>query len=414
MKLILPLIALLSAGTLLHAQDKAALRAISAVYDQIEANHETWAHYTFGGSNLEGGHSYVNNLWVSDGDEKLSKLESLNFGDHGESKLQFFFKGDELVFTLERDETSFIEPQPGGNDVTEKRYYFANNKLIRILNKKARFPAGKPTDTASVKGREVPLSEVENADETYTQQHELTAPLIHKLLTLQDDAPPAPVGGDTGFTLAGDGWRVIAGSGSRDGKYALAWGMKGQSAAQGEADEDGALSVADDDENLVNYVVNVRTKQIVGTLVGKHFGDKSTYNHSVSETAWSGASTFVAQVNSGKWATYDAHVYEVKGFDEVSLSKGTDLLPPTKKAVIDHLQGSSKSKKFKPEDYALTLHDVRIVYNGPDCVVQYGVTGTIPKEDDEDANFEATLTLKLTSEENGGAPVVQWIGTEGF
>ncbi|MFZ4595194.1 MAG: hypothetical protein ACOYOF_13135 [Verrucomicrobiaceae bacterium] len=419
MKSIFPLVVLLSASSLLPAQDKAALREIGAVYDQIEENHQTWTHYSTAVENLEGGHSFINHLWINDGDgdEKLSKLESLTFEDHGESKLQFFFKGDQLLFTLNRDETSFIEPEPGGNNVTEKRYYFADNRLIRLTEKKGRFPAGKPTDTSAIKGREIPLSEIENADETYRDQHEMTAPLIEKLLHLNDDTAPADRGSPaaaSSFTQTGDGWRVIAGSGSRDGTFALAWGLKGQSSPEGEADEDGGLSVDQESENLVNYLVNVRTKQIVGTIKGKHFGDKSTYNHDTTETAWSASSLFVAQVNSGKWATYDAHVYALQyTADGNAVSKGTDLLEPTKKAVFEHLQGSAQLKKFTRDDFTITLHDSRIVYQGGDCVVQVGVIGQIPKSEEDDSSFEATVTFKLTSDENGGAPTLAWSATEG-
>ena len=52
MKAILPL---LLAGSLLHAEDKAAQKDISAVYQQIEAGFKTWPHYTYSAENLEGG-----------------------------------------------------------------------------------------------------------------------------------------------------------------------------------------------------------------------------------------------------------------------------------------------------------------------------------------------------------------------
>jgi len=63
-------------------------------------------------------------------------VESLNFDDHGASKTQFFFKGADLLFTLDRSETSRMEPK-ASNVVTEKRYYFADQQLIRVLEKRA-------------------------------------------------------------------------------------------------------------------------------------------------------------------------------------------------------------------------------------------------------------------------------------
>ncbi|MFZ4595175.1 MAG: hypothetical protein ACOYOF_13040 [Verrucomicrobiaceae bacterium] len=94
------------------------------------------------------------------------------------------------------------------------------------------------------------------------------------------------------------------------------------------------------------------------------------------------------------------------------MSKATDVLEPAKKAVYDHLEGSDLFKKFDKDDFAITLHDPRIVYQGGDCVIQVGVIGQIPKSPEDDASFETTVTFKLTSDEDGGAPVLSWSGTE--
>lgn len=404
----------LSISRTLPAQDKAALKAISAVFSEIEDNHESWNNYSTVVQNAAPVLTTIHHLWVSDGEgsEKLSKLETHSLEDHGEQKLQFYFKGDDLVFTLERTENVLIDPNV--TDVIEKRYYFANNQLIRVLKKEGRFPAGKPTDTDALKNQEVPLSEIENASETYVDQHEMTAPIIQKLLRLENDSTPEPSAVAAGPVLTGDGWRMIAGTNSRDGVYALAWGEKGQSSPQGDVDDEGFLMGNQESEKLVNYVVNVRTKQIVGTLKGKHFGDKSTYNHDSIDTAWSTSGLFVAQLNSGKWATFDANVYEIQYTnDGNALSKATDILEPAKKAVFEHLAGRPQLTKFTQDDFAITLHDPRIVYQGGNSVIQVGVIGQIPKSEEDDSSFEATITFHLNSNENGGAPILAWSSTQG-
>lgn len=404
----------LSISRTLPAQDKAALKAISAVFSEIEDNHESWNNYSTVVQNAAPVLTTIHHLWVSDGEgsEKLSKLETHSLEDHGEQKLQFYFKGDDLVFTLERTENVLIDPNV--TDVIEKRYYFANNQLIRVLKKEGRFPAGKPTDTDALKNQEVPLIEIENASETYVDQHEMTAPIIQKLLRLEDDSTPKPSAVAAGPVLTGDGWRMIAGTNSRDGVYALAWGEKGQSSPQGDVDDEGFLMGNQESEKLVNYVVNVRTKQIVGTLKGKHFGDKSTYNHDSIDTAWSNSGLFVAQLNSGKWATFDANVYEIQYTnDGNALSKATDILEPAKKAVFEHLAGRPQLTKFTQDDFAITLHDPRIVYQGGNSVIQVGVIGQIPKSEEDDSSFEATITFHLNSNENGGAPILAWSSTQG-
>ena len=417
MRLLILALLCLSISRTLPAQDKATLKAISAVFSEIEDNHESWNNYSTVVQNVAPVLTAIHHLWISDGEgnEKLSKLETHSLEDHGEQKLQFYFKGDELVFTLDRTENVLIDPNV--TDVTERRYYFSNNQLIRVLKKEGRFPAGKPTDTDELKSQEVPLSEIENADETYVQQHEMTAPLIQKLLRLEDDSTPTEgptPGASAGPVLTGDGWRMIAGTNSRDGVYALAWGQEGQSSPQGDLDEDGFLMGNQEDEKLVNYVVNVRTRQIIGTLKGKHFGDKSSYNHDKIETAWSSAGMFMAQLNSGKWATYDANVYEIQYTnDGNAVSKATNILEPAKKAVFEHLAGRPQLTKFTQDDFAITLHDPRIVYQGGNSVIQVGVIGQIPKSEEDDSSFEATVTFNLNSDENGGAPVLAWSSTEG-
>ena len=417
MRLLILALLCLSISRTLPAQDKATLKAISAVFSEIEDNHESWNNYSTVVQNVAPVLTAIHHLWISDGEgnEKLSKLETHSLEDHGEQKLQFYFKGDELVFTLDRTENVLIDPNV--TDVIERRYYFANNQLIRVLKKEGRFPAGKPTDTDELKSQEVPLSEIENADETYVQQHEMTAPLIQKLLRLEDDSMPTEgptPGASAGPVLTGDGWRMIAGTNSRDGVYALAWGQEGQSSPQGDVDEDGFLMGNQEDEKLVNYVVNVRTRQIIGTLKGKHFGDKSSYNHDKIETAWSSAGMFMAQLNSGKWATYDANVYEIQYTnDGNAVSKATNILEPAKKAVFEHLAGRPQLTKFTQDDFAITLHDPRIVYQGGNSVIQVGVIGQIPKSEEDDSSFEATVTFNLNSDENGGAPVLAWSSTEG-
>ena len=396
------------AGTALQAQDKAALKAIGAVYDQIEENHKSWSHSSMTVGNDSG--SFTNDLWESHDDDKLMKLQTYSGEDHGEMKTQFFFKGDELIFTLDRREEALIEPN--ATDVIEKRYYFINGQLARVLEKKGRFPAGKPTDTQTLKNREIPLSEIENADETYRDQHEMTAAVVQKLQSLQGDGDPGD--GDAPMATngnSGDGWRLIAGSQSREGRYALGWGQKGKSAPEGDADEDGAHSVSEDDESLVNYVIDLKTGQILGSIKGRHFGDKSTYNHATTETSWSPGSNFVAQVNSGMWASWDASIYEVIPSEPATTSAGADLLEAAKKAAAEHMADSDLFKKLGSDDFTYTVHDVALVYRAGQLVASVEIDGQIPKSE-EDSYFACTVTFKVLSDENGGAPKLTWIGTE--
>ncbi|HYF36719.1 MAG TPA: hypothetical protein VD994_15595 [Prosthecobacter sp.] len=226
-------------------------------------------------------------------------------------------------------------------------------------------------------------------------------------VVLEKKAPPAA----SGHTVTGDGWRMIAGSASRDGVYALAWGLKPNSQAKIRVDENGDAA-ADEAEaaDLVNYVVNLRTKDVLGAVIGKHFGDKPTYNHISNETAWSSDSQFVAQLNNFKWGTANAFVYQV--VDDATLSKGTDLIKPVTATVFEHLRGGPRVKKFKKEDFAITLHEARIIQRGAATVLQVEVLGQIPKSGEDDSYFDATVTFDLKPAAKGGAPMLTWTGTE--
>ena len=296
--------------------------------------------------------------------------------------------------------------------VSEKRFYYVGEKLTRVLAKDGKFPAGKKTDTSGLKNADVPLSEIEGASEHYATMRQEALARIAKLKRITDDSTPVAGNAPPGRTIAGNGWRAIAGSQSRDGRFALAWGLKGQTAPVGETAEDGTLSVDQEAQGLMNYLVDLHSGKIVGLIAGKHFGDKSGYNHTNSETSWSYGSTYVAQVNNGKWATFEAKVYQVTDGDAVSVSKGSDLVTPTKKAAFEHLKGSDRLKKFNKEAFALALHDVSIVRKGNDTVVVVGVTGEIPKSEEEGSSFDATITFKISSDDKGGAPVLTWSGTE--
>ncbi len=407
MKPLIAFIALLTAVNPLHAQDKAALREISGAFDKIEADYKTWPHHTYGGENLEGGQAYEHSVWKSDGDKDFIKVESLDFNEHGESKTQFFFKDSRLLFTLDRRETVRMVPN-APTEVLERRYYFADSQLIRVLEKEGAFPNGGPTDTAGLKNRELPLNAIENAAETYSTQHEIAAGIIERARMLEQNAGPSDAPANH---QSGEGWREIAGSGSRDGIYALAWGLKDHGEIEGETQDDGTLSVDPENENLVNYLVNLRTKTIVGSIKGKHFGDKSTYNHFTTETAWSAASMFVAQTNSGKWATFDSNVYELRDTGEASVSKAADLLAATKKAIFKDPKAGELFKKFDQDSFTTTLRDVHIAQRGATMIVSVEASLMIPKGEEEGSNFDATVVFAINSDENGGAPLLQWIST---
>jgi len=51
---------------------------------------------------------------------------------------------------------------------------------------------------------------------------------------------------------------------------------------------------------------------------------------------------------------------------------------------------------------------------GGNSVIQVGVIGQIPKSEEDDSSFEATVTFILNSDENGGAPSLPGAARKGI
>jgi hypothetical protein len=403
------LAALALTATFLHAQDKAALKRISSVFEAVEENYKYWPHHSITGENLEGGYAFEHHVWQSNDEPPLYRVESLSFDDHGQAKKQFFFKGSQMLFVLDRSEMTPMQ-EKAATSVVEKRLYFAEGSLIRMLEKAGKFPEGKPTDTTSLKNKDTPVEEVLGAGELYGElEREAQAIMVKVNKISSDDAPATPT---TELSIFGDGWRLIRGSQSRNGQYALAWGIQGKSMPEGETDADGTISANDPEaEGLTNYVINLSTGVILGKTNGMHASDKPNSGHYTQEVAWSSASNYFVQICSGKWATFSASFYEISPVDE-ALSEPIDILEMAKKAAFSNLEGGDLLKKFDKDDFTSTLHDVKIAQRGSKTVVIVEVAGQIPKSEEEGAYFNLTLTFQLMPDENGGRSQLQWTGTE--
>ena len=404
-------IAVALTASILHAQDKAALKRISSVFETVEENYKYWPHHSITGENLEGGYAFEHHVWKSEDEPPLYRVESLSFDDHGQAKKQFLFNGSELLFVLDRSEMTPMQ-EKAATSVVEKRLYFAESSLIRYLEKKGKFPEGKPTDTTALKNKETPVEEVLGAGELYGDLDREAQAIIAKIQQISaDDAPSSPAAG-SGLVTSGDGWRLIRGSQSRNGQYALAWGMQVKSAPEGDSDESGALSANDPEaEGLTNYVIDLSNGVILGKTNGMHASDKPDSGHYTHEVAWSSANNYMVQVCSGKWATFTASFYEISPADG-ALSKPIDLLEMAQKSAFSNLEGGDLLKKFDKDDFTTTLHDVKIAQRGSKTVVIVEVAGQIPKSEEDGAYFNLTLTFQLMPDENGGKSQLQCTGTE--
>lgn len=404
-KLSLFLAVLLVTSTSLTAQDKAALKRITSVFEKIESEHEGWPHLKLAVENVDNV-PLEQHVWRASDDSGLLRTERTVFDEHGPLMRRIYVEKDEVLFVLERAE--YEAPREGAPvQVTEKRYYFSGGELIRAVGKQGNFAPGKPADTSKLPAK--PLSGDEIEEGVYEGFQQEVKNIISDFSGLNGGGETAGVAASS--YPSGDGWRMIEGTRSRDGQFAFAWGIQGQSVPQGETLEDGSIGAEPEAEGLTNYIVNLKDGVILGKTAGAHHADKGYIGHSTNEVAWSSANSFVAQVCSGKWATYDANVYAMSP-DGSGFSPAADLLAVAKKAALEHLAGSEAHKKFDKDAFAITLHDVSIAQRGSKTAVVVEVGGQIPKSEEEGAYFDLTVVFTLVADENGGAPALQWSGTE--
>src|SRR6266511_3849289 len=209
------------------------------------------------------------------------------------------------LFMLTRKET----PSPdGGTQVEESRKYFGeteegNHQLIRELRKSARFKPGEPTDTVHVPNTVVDPSKQNKSDgdaEEFLsgEPHELAASL-RKAGPPQFLDPFANVQGDS------DKYRVIHGSVSPDGRFAIAMGLPPEQ-SNWDALYDGDSYFYEsgiDDYDVPNYIVDLAQRKILGETSCHYFGTKRRYNHRQCILRWSPDSLKFVQLWDDKWAS---------------------------------------------------------------------------------------------------------------
>jgi hypothetical protein len=174
------------------------------------------------------------------------------------------------TFVLTRKET----PMTGGEtQIEESRRYFVGGNLSRELRKSGRFKAGGSLDTVKLPNVNVepakPLKDQHAEEERRRTQSEFLLRPDKIAAELQKAGPPqsdpfANAKGDS------DRFRVIHGSVSPDGRYAIALGF-----SDPDINWDGFIDheyevegrptyFAEDEEGVKNYVIDLATQKILG------------------------------------------------------------------------------------------------------------------------------------------------------
>jgi hypothetical protein len=217
------------------------------------------------------------------------------------------------LFLLTRKETPLPD---GGMQVEESRKYLGEteeglDQLIRDLRKSARFKPGEPTDTVHVPNVVVDLSKEKNRDSVAEEfglgePHELS-PALRKVGPPQFFDPFANVQGDS------DKYRVIHGTASPDGRFAIAMGLPlGQSDWDALHDEDGYFYESGiDDYDVPNYIIDLADRKILGKTGCHYFGTNRRYNQRQCILWWSPDSLKFVQLWDDKWSSTECVAGEI-------------------------------------------------------------------------------------------------------
>ena len=284
-------------------------------YTQVEAQLDRSAHYLK--TENSGGVTTTQQAWFNAASDPIKVATERK--DASGSELTEYVALDfnniySGVFVLTRKET----PQPdGGTQVDESRRYFFGNSnaqdlLIRELRKSAHFKAGESLDTVHVANVPVNLAALPKDESSVRERADAAMKFLSSvediLIALRKAGPPVtdPFAGAKGDSAR---FRIIHGTVSPDGRYAIALGLTEKDigwetlAEQDQYGYFGPTYYAEGANDICNYVVEVASQRILGKTGCAYFGTRRRYNHRECEVTWSPDSTFFVQLWDDKWAS---------------------------------------------------------------------------------------------------------------
>jgi len=378
-----------------------AIESIGARYRDTEERLGQMGHFTWRFDEPGDAVARSREAWV-DANGIARKVSTEEVDSHGVNSRFFYLDENGLYFALKRSERKPKEPK-GMTAVDEERLYFDGGRLIRHLAKSATFKPGEKIDTAKAKNASRPIA-TDGAGIGFGALSAEVAAVVAALRRTPGESPPAgktenaSEAGGTALVSPSPRFRLIEGTGSPDGRHALAWAPSREQPMDWSRfqQEDGTY-LAEDPEAVVNYLVETPGGRLVSTLAGQHFGDKADYNHFEGSAHWSPNSKWVLHLLNRKWDTQSAHLYRLLEGDKVG--GPLDLAATASGLGYAHLrkEGHPAVAKFGT-GFAVTLYDAVWKEDG---VLTLRVLGQIPKSEEEHSDFEITLELAFAVDGNG-------------
>ena len=335
--------------------------------------------------------------WFNGSDDLIKLAVERRNGDERELTEYFALDFDndyDGMFMLVRKET----PAPdGGVQVEESRKYFGEGKrggngvLIRELRKSAHFKPGEPTDTVRTPNVTVDLGKKSNQPTEDELREMLNAPtkMAEELRKgAPEFDPSANIKGDS------DNYRVIHGSASPEGRFAIALGFARESIDWDALyDKETESYNAESEEDIRNYVVDLAQKKILGQTSAGWIGTRRRYNHPECVLTWSPDSSFFVQLLANKWASDDCVAGKIasgpKFIGAVNLLK---TLTPKIYAFV--------KKRFDPEEGgALSFYNEKVTNDGAVEMKAYEYTSSGERKGE--TNFAVSVRLQLRETPKG-------------
>jgi len=296
------------------------VKELAQRYAQVEAQLSRSVHY-MKKEDSDGG-TTIEQAWFNGaGDLIRVAVERKN---SSERELTEYFSPDfeeNAMFILTRKETAQSD---GSTQVDESRKYFGGDgEPIRELRKSGHFNPGELLDTVRIPNVvvDLPRQPKDNrgaAEFSRAAYDFLSKP--NKIATALKEAGPPDF--DPFGNVKGDSekFRVIHGTASPDGRYAIALGftrekidweqLKDQAGTYFAEDYifDEGGTVESEDGKLLNYVVDLTTGHILGETGCAFFGTRRNYNYRACKVLWSPDSKNFVQLTSEKWGYVSCRV----------------------------------------------------------------------------------------------------------
>jgi len=300
----------LSGGAAAKRSADDQVKKLAELYNQIDAQLNRSVHYVK--KEESGGVTTIEQAWLNGAGDPI-KVAVERIDSSGRELTEYFardlsdpFAGFDYegTFLLNRKETKLPD---GGTQVDESRKYFGesnggNGQLLRELRKSARFKAGESTDTVHTPNVVVDLNKIPK-DERSEDVFDAPAKIVD---SLRQAGPPES---DPFANVKGDSerFRVIHGTASQDGRFAIALGFAREEPIDWETlrekEETPVTYYAEDEEDVRDYVVDLASQKILGGTGCNYFGTRRRYNHRSCVVTWSPDSTKFVQLWDDKWAS---------------------------------------------------------------------------------------------------------------